>query len=141
MVGAALILAGSLVWPASAFAVDDTDVALGAHRFGHLTPPDSIVANVGADGVGWDNPPEGSANGPWSFDVAADGSVFLLDQNNNRLLVWDPGNPDRPARTVSIPNDEVRIAADFTLGTDGTIYLTYLPRTRRQATRRCGCAR
>jgi hypothetical protein len=116
-----------LIGPALAATVDPTTVPLGTHRFGHLAHPDAIVATVGADGVGWDNPPEGSANGPWSFDVAADGSVFLLDQNNDRLLAWDPGQPDAPARAVPLPRDEIRVAADLAIGNDGTIYLSYLP--------------
>ena len=48
--------------PSAATSIALTDVSLGTHRFGHLTTPDAIVARVAADGVGWDNPPEGSAN-------------------------------------------------------------------------------
>lgn len=129
--GIASVITLGVALPSAAATTGWTDVSLGTHRFGHLTTPDAIVARVGADGVGWDNPPEGSANGPWSFDVAADGSVFLLDNNNNRLLVWDPGEPKAPSRTVALPTNEIRGAADLAVGSNGTIYLTYLPQKPR----------
>jgi hypothetical protein len=127
--GLAMLSASGLVRPALAATVAYTPVPLGTHEFGHLAHPDAIVAVAGADDVGWENPPEGNAFGPWSFDVAADGSVFLLDNNNNRLLLWERGRPGRIARTVPLPQDEIRGAADLAVGTDGTIYLSYLPQS------------
>ncbi len=110
-------------------ATDWKVVSLGRHQFGHLSTPDAIVAVAGADDVGWDNPPEGSQNGPWSFDVGADGAVWLLDQNESRLLAWDSDDPRHIARTVRLPTDVIRVAADLAVGADGTIYVTFLPAT------------
>jgi hypothetical protein len=105
---------------------DPLSVRLGNYRFGHLSKPEAIVARVGPKGVAFENPPEGAANGPWSFDVGADGSIYLLDQFNYRVLVWDPARPDRVARMVSLSKDDVQIAADMAVGPDGTIYLSYI---------------
>jgi hypothetical protein len=96
-------------------------VPLGTHRFGHPRPPDAIVAHAGPDQIGFDEiVQEGVGIGPQSFDIARDGSVWLLDGVNGRLLVWRPGRPDRPARTVRVPR---LVFGDFTLAPDGTIYL------------------
>jgi hypothetical protein len=51
--------------------------------------------------VGFFQPPKGMdgvALGPWSFDVARDGSIWLLDEVKHRLLVWRRGRPGRPGR-------------------------------------------
>jgi hypothetical protein len=96
-------------------------VPLGSHRFGHLRAPQAIVARAGPNDVGFYRPQEGPSFGPWSFDIARDGSVWLLDQVNDRLLVWRPGRPDRPARTVPLP---FKAAVDLVLGPDGTVYVT-----------------
>jgi len=111
----------------SARATNWTTVDLGTHRFGHLTRPEAIVARVGADGVAFDDPGEDIGVGPWSFDIATDGSAWLLDQGNSRLLVRDPGKPEGPARTVPLPQGEIHIAADLALGANGTIYVSYVP--------------
>ena len=80
--GLALVLAAG-VQPAAATASVPPPVALGIQRFGHLRPPDAIVARARPEEVGFSAPPEG-ADGvsyrPWSFDVAQDGSVWLLDE-------------------------------------------------------------
>ncbi|HEY3011022.1 MAG TPA: hypothetical protein VGJ63_23610 [Micromonosporaceae bacterium] len=96
------------------------EVRLGRHRFGALTAADAVVARVGADGVGWEQPSEGAWSGPSSFEIAADGGVWLLDDLNKRLLGWQPGRPDRPAGAVPLPV----FPADFALGPNGTFYLT-----------------
>jgi hypothetical protein len=96
------------------------EVRLGTHRFGALTAPDAVVARVGPDGVGWEEPREGTWFGPWSFEIAADGGAWLLDEVNKRLLHWQQGRPDRPARVVPLPV----YPADFALGPNGTFYLT-----------------
>jgi hypothetical protein len=67
--------------------------------------------------------------GPWSFDVARDGSIWLLDEVNQRLLVWQPGRPSGPAR--SVPVADPPSIADFAVADDGTIYVTYADRTQR----------
>src|SRR5690349_23266564 len=96
------------------------EVALGAHTFGTLTPADSVVARVGPDGVGWVEGHEGASYGPSSFEVASNGSVWLLDTVRDRLVSWRRGRPDQPASTVPIPGS----SADFAFGPDGTIYVT-----------------
>jgi hypothetical protein len=127
--GLALVLGGA-VQPAAATSSVPPPVALGAHRFGHLRAPDSIVAHADADEVGFSQPPEGAdgvAFGPWSFDVAQDGSIWLLDEVKHRLLVWPAGRPDHPARSVRLPQDPLERVADFAVAPDHSIYATYVP--------------
>ncbi len=105
---------------------------LGNHRFGHLRTPDAIAAHADAAEVGFYQPPKGAdglAYGPWSFDVAQDGSIWLLDEINHRLLVWQPGRPGHPAGKVALPVDPLERVADFAVAPDGTIYATYVPPT------------
>jgi hypothetical protein len=122
----AVLLAGTMLQPAKAAPIKWQDVQLGAHRFGHLRAPDAVVASAGPKDVGFlEPPPNGGcgcyvAEGPSSFDVARDGSIWLLDELNHQLLVWQPGRPTRPVRSVRLPRD-LRVV-DFALGPDGTIY-------------------
>jgi hypothetical protein len=102
-------------------------VPLGTHTFGHLASSQAIVAKAGPKEVGWESPPPGADGvsfGPWSFDIARDGSIWLLDEVNQRLLLWQPGRPDRPGRTVPLP---FKAAVDLALDADGTIYVTSMP--------------
>jgi hypothetical protein len=127
--GLALLLGGA-VQPAAASSSVPVSVALGAHRFGHLRAPDSIVAHADPSAVGFFQPPEGQdgvAFGPWSFDVTQDGSIWLLDEVKHRLLGWRPGQPDRPARSVGLPPDPLERVADFAVAPDRSIYATYVP--------------
>jgi hypothetical protein len=119
-------------------------VPLGTHRFGQLHAPEAIVARTGPKEVGFvgcmldaaqralcadgSNPPATGgcgcgepAYGPSSFDVASDGSIWLLDEVNSRLLVWQRGKPARPARVIQLPRNLA--VTDFALGSPGTIYL------------------
>jgi hypothetical protein len=124
------MLMASVVGPparSAASAADPLVISLGTHPFGHLATPQAIVAKAGSSEVGWESPPpraDGVSLGPWSFDIARDGSVWLLDEVNNRLLVWQPGRPDRRARTVPLP---FKAAVDLALGADGTIYINSTP--------------
>src|SRR4029453_5890910 len=105
-------------------------VALGSHRFGHLRPPDAIVARAGPREVGFFAPPpgqDGLALGTPSVDGPRDGSVWLLDRVNRRLLAWQPGRPTRPARSVRLPQDPLERVADVAGAADGTIYATHVP--------------
>ena len=80
--GLTLVLAAG-VQPAAATSSVPPPVALGTHRFGHLRPPDAIVARADPEVVGFSSPPKGAdgvSYGPWSFDVAQDGSIWLLDE-------------------------------------------------------------
>jgi uncharacterized protein len=102
------------------------EVPLGVHQFGKLTAPDAVVARVGADGVGWVQPGPGMRfragiqRGPSSFEIATDGSIWLLDQENSRLLGWPRGTPDRPTLNVQLPF----VPDAFALGPNGTFYAT-----------------
>ena len=127
--GLALVL-GAGVQAAAATSSVPPPVALGVHRFDHLRPPEAIVARAGPEAVGFSSPPvgaDGVSYGPWSFDVARDGSVWLLDEVNHQLLVWQPGQPNRPARAVRLPLDPLERIANFTVAGDHTIYATYVP--------------
>jgi len=96
--------------------------SLGAHKFGHVREPDAIVAHAGANDVGLTccaDPPGG--DGPSSFDIAHDGSTWVLDRLNHRLLVWRAGHPARPVRSVKLPHN--LDAGDFALGRNGTIFV------------------
>jgi hypothetical protein len=127
--GLALVLGGA-VEPAAATSDALLPVPLGTHQFGHLRAPDAIVAHADPDQVGFFQPPKGMdgvAFGPWSFDVARDGSIWLLDEVEHRLLVWRPGRPAGPARPVKLPVDPLERVADFAVAPDRTIYATYVP--------------
>jgi hypothetical protein len=70
-------------------------VDLGTHRFGEARPPDQVVARASADQVGWQLPPpgQGPKAGPQSFLVGPDHSIYLHDSFNDRMLVWNAGDP------------------------------------------------
>jgi hypothetical protein len=96
-------------------------VSLGTHRFGQVRAPDAIVARSGPKGVGLTccaDPPGG--DGPSSFDVAPDGSIWVLDRLNHRMLEWRAGQPARPVRSVGLPRN--LSVSDFALGRDGMFY-------------------
>jgi hypothetical protein len=127
--GLALLMASimSTSTPSAAASSEPFVISLGTYQFGHLASPQAIVAKASANQVGWEAPPPGADGvviGPWSFDVARDGSIWLVDEVNSRLLVWQPGRPDRPARTVPLP---FAPAVDLALGPDGTIYINSTP--------------
>jgi hypothetical protein len=97
-------------------------VALGAHRFGHVRAPDAIVARSGPKEIGLTccaDPPGG--DGPSSFDVAPDGSIWVLDRLNHRLLVWGAGHAALPLRSVALPGN--LDVTDFALGQNGAIFI------------------
>ncbi|TMM26639.1 MAG: hypothetical protein E6F94_05365 [Actinobacteria bacterium] len=126
VVGLALFLAAITLGTAAASPIKWVSVPLGTHQFGHLRSPDGIVAQAGPNEVGFKKGGTGCGcmdgpGGPVSFDVARNGSIWLFDVLNHRLLVWRSGAPAHPARTVRLgSNLDVR---DFALGRDGTIYL------------------
>jgi hypothetical protein len=135
----AVLLGTAAIQPASGAAVKWLTVSLGTHRFGQLRAPDAVVARTGPAGVGFEcgkpsacSAPGSSSGGcgcidvlpqgPSSFDVARDGSIWVLDVVKNRFLVWRPGRPAPPARSVPLPKNLG--IGDFTLGRNGTLYLT-----------------
>jgi hypothetical protein len=95
-------------------------VRLGAHRFGEVrhaeervvaAPWGSAVGEVGLGGS-----PGGLRMGPSSFDVAADGTIVVLDGENSRLERWT-------TRAVSTVHADVDGAADdMALAPDETVY-------------------
>lgn len=115
------------------------DASLGIHRFGRRRSPDAIVASAGPNDVGFEcgkpsacsspaaAPNEGCGcidvlpQGPSSFDVARNGSIWLLDELNHRLLVWTSGHATRPARAIQLP--PAVAYSDFALGPNDRIYL------------------
>jgi hypothetical protein len=60
--GLALALSAAMQ-PAAATSSVPSPVPLGTHRFGHLHPPDTIVARAGPDQVGFASPPKGAETG------------------------------------------------------------------------------
>lgn len=94
-------------------------VGLGTHVYGQTRQPDAVVARASAAEVGWDTGGEFNL-GPQTLNVAPDGSAWLQDSYNSRLLVWRPGQPDSFARTVPLPG--FAGGGDFVFGRDGTIY-------------------
>lgn len=100
-------------------------VDLGTHRFGETRPPDEVVARARADQVGWQLPPpgQGAKFGPQSFAVGSDHSIYLHDSFNDRMLVWNAGDPDTIVRSVPLPD---RTADnDVALGPEGSLYVTH----------------
>jgi len=101
-------------------------IRLGKHRFGEPAPTGTVVGRASADQVGWQIPPEGCgcgpSFGPETFLVGRDGSVWLDDSLNNRLLGWNAGNPDAIVRSVPLPDRSAD--HDVALGPNGTFYVT-----------------
>jgi hypothetical protein len=100
---------------------DPIEVPLGTYQYGQLTAPAAVVARAGPTEVGWQRPAgDGPRIGPQSFDIAADGAVWLLDNVNRRLLRWSPGSERQPSRVVPLAFAPL----DFALGPDGMFYVT-----------------
>lgn len=96
-------------------------VRLGTHQFGETKAPEAVVARASANDVSWDISPE-FRNGPQTFQVGADGSVWLEDSFANRLLAWNQGAPDRFARSVPVPYGAG--ISDVAFGPAGSVYVT-----------------
>jgi hypothetical protein len=95
-----------------------TAVDLGAHTFGRTRRPEAVVARAGPADVKFQT--EGDPLGPQTFVVGSDRSIWLLDGLNQRLLVWRPGRPAAPSRSVPLPFFSPD--TDFALGPGGTVY-------------------
>jgi hypothetical protein len=100
------------------------DVKLPAHTFGRGVPADQRVAEarwgsgpgeVGLENTGTDVTPIGGS----SFDVGDDGTVYVLDEANRRVLRWQAG----AAVANSIPLAINGTLADMSVGKDGTIHV------------------
>ena len=112
--------------PASAWILDRAVIVrLGSHRFGHTRAPSGIAARANAGSVGFENN-ERYQFGPQTFLVGRDGSVWLHDGLNQRLLVWPAGHPDAAPRVVPLPFFAAE--NDIALGPAGSVYVTQLLR-------------
>jgi hypothetical protein len=110
----------------SAIVLDSPKIVdLGEHRFGETRSPTAVVARARADQVGWQLPPpgQGPSAGPQSFAVGVDHSIWLHDSFNDRMLVWNAGDPETIVRTVPLP--ERTADNDVALGPDGSLYVTH----------------
>ncbi|MGZ4318241.1 MAG: hypothetical protein ACXVRD_02810 [Gaiellaceae bacterium] len=96
-------------------------VRLGTHQFGQTQSSADVVARASADEVGWDISDEFHL-GPQTFLTAADGSTWLEDSFNDRLLVWSPGAPGAFARSIPIPYGAG--LSDVAFGPNGEVYVT-----------------
>lgn len=123
--GLAAVMAGIALGTGAASPIKWIPVGLGTHSFGHVRAPEAVVVTAGTNQVGFkkhggncgctDGP-----QGPMLFDVAQEGSIWVLDVLNHRLLAWKPGRPAQPARKLALPKLDIR---DFAVGRDGTVYL------------------
>lgn len=97
-------------------------VELGRHTFGAVASPSERVFSApwGRSGerVGLEGGRETRAIGPSAFDVAADGTVTLLDQVNRRLVRIGQGGE---RQTVPVAVDGM--LADMSVDEDGTAYV------------------
>lgn len=95
-------------------------VDLNGHQFGRFAKPERLVAHAAPDSVVWYTPPggEGARLGPAAFEVAANGEVWVHDPVDHRLLMWQNGRMEGPARVVQLPV----VALLFAVGPAGTIY-------------------
>jgi hypothetical protein len=115
-----MVPAGGDMAPQRSFPLrDPTEVVLGTHTFGHGRPPDERVVTapwgsaVGEAGLAGSR--ELGFSGPSSFDVAADGTVAVLDQVNARVERWSRAGVQAIDLQVSGG------LADFALEPDGTM--------------------
>jgi hypothetical protein len=112
--------AGGEIAPQRSFQLRDaTEVVLGTHTFGRGRAPDEqvVTATWGSDvgEVGLAGSRELGFSGPSSFDVAADGTVAVLDQVNARVERWSRAGVE--ATNLQISGG----LADFALEPDGTM--------------------
>jgi hypothetical protein len=108
---------------AAAAATPWTSVDLRGYRYGRLAVPDATPAVAGPKLAGFSTPSQGASFGPWAFDVAPGGGVWLLDPVNNRLLTWPTGSGTAP-RIVKLP---YRSPVDLAIAADGTVYVSFKP--------------
>jgi hypothetical protein len=97
-------------------------VDLGVHRFGSLASSSARVAQAAwgesALDVGLEPGNELAPIGASSFDVAADGTVHVLDEAHRRILRWR--DVQRPASVPLAVNGTI---ADLAVAGDGTLHV------------------
>jgi len=98
-------------------------VALGRHRFGEAQRVGEQVASAhwgdGPYEIGLEEGRTSNPIGASSFDVAAGGSVVVLDHANRKLLRWSRGSR-QPERTPVSVNGTI---ADIAVAQDGSYYV------------------
>jgi hypothetical protein len=71
----------------------------------------------GADEIGCERPHEGNQEGPMSFAIGEDGTIYVLDQVNERVQVF---RDNVLIRTIGLPS---RVAGDLEVTHEGKILL------------------
>jgi hypothetical protein len=98
-------------------------VDLGVHRFGNHASPSARIAQSAWGRSPLDAGLEPGDNlapiGASSFDVAADGTVHVLDEAHRRVLRWERG-AERP---TSVPLAVNGTIADLAVAGDGTLHV------------------
>jgi hypothetical protein len=96
-------------------------IHLGSHRFGATRAADERLLDApwgsGLGQVGLGGSPGGLRTGPSSFDVAADGTVVVLDGGNGRLERWSR------AGVSAVHADLDGAVDDLALAPDGSAYV------------------
>jgi hypothetical protein len=104
-------------------------VSLGHYEFGRARKADQRVARgrwgTGAGEIGLEGGTNVAPAGGSSFDVHPDGSVFVLDEVNRRVLRWTPGASVPTAVPVRVDGT----IADLSVAADGTMYVLESART------------
>ncbi len=98
-------------------------VDLGSHAFGRPREADERVAQTtwgpGALEAGLEEGRNLSPIGASAFDVDRDGSVYLLDEAKDRVLVWERGR----AAPRRVPVSVSGTLADLAVAPDGSMYV------------------
>ena len=104
-----------------------TLVRLGSYRFGHPQAAEAVVARAGAKNVGWELQGQ---QGPNTFLVGRDRSIWLEDTWKHRMLVWQAGKPNKPVRSVPLPTQGRNDVSfeDVAFGPKATLYVTRIQR-------------
>lgn len=102
-------------------------VRLGTHRFGHPEAAEAVVARAAAENIGWDR---SFQLGPNTFLVGRDRSIWLEDTWKHRMLIWQAGKPNKPARSLPLPTEgrHDNSFEDVAFGPKGTLYVTRIQR-------------
>jgi hypothetical protein len=92
-------------------------VRLPAHDYGRLSTPEAIVATAEPRLFTFAPGHQSATTGPNTFDLAPDGSVWVVGKT---FVVWPAASPTTP-HTVALPAPAVN---DFGIAVDGTVYVT-----------------
>lgn len=115
---------GGASGPERGWFLDDVRaVDLGEHRFGQTRVPDAtaVQASWGSapNSLGLLSARNQATIGPSAFDVAADGSVVVLDQVNRRLATYARDGAAPRYSTIPFSGGE----GDIAVGADGVTYV------------------